>query len=136
MLVVLSHNNILHLDDFFDIHNQWPNFTMTFLRQEYNAQFRKPLSVEDIRLSLKCLFPTEARINLALPLCALPESEGLDRIAVGRLECGPWSSLVVNSNGQVRQCYSCRKSFQKQSIYVDLRYRWQQKIFQICLKYA
>ncbi|MBR5079795.1 MAG: radical SAM protein, partial [Victivallales bacterium] len=49
ILVVLCHNNILHLDDFISINKQYSKFFMTFLRQESNVIHRTPLTNDDLR---------------------------------------------------------------------------------------
>ena len=119
ILVVLTQDNILHLKDFIDIHSQFPNFTMTFLRQESNSTFRTPLTRTDIEAALTSLIEVNAKIELAIPFCSVARRFHLENHAIGRIGCGPWSSLVVNADGNVRQCYSRRRIHPKRETYLN-----------------
>lgn len=119
ILVVLTCDNILHLNEFHDIRRQFPNFTMTFLRQESNSVFRTPLTKADMEKALQFLIVEDARLELAIPFCCVDPKLHIEKYAVGRIGCGPWSSLVVNADGDIRQCYSIQHAYPKDETFFN-----------------
>lgn len=110
LLVVLTRNNISHISYFLEISEKY-GATCSFLRQESNATERTPLAEKDIEDIVSLLEYNHSQIGLAIPFCACSEPERLAAVADGRIGCGPYSSLVVNKNGQIHPCYSRRKLY-------------------------
>ena len=107
LLIVLTKENISHISDFIGIAKKY-NATCTFLRQESNATEKHPLTSEDIERMVSELERHNAQIGLGIPFCACSSPERLASVAGGRIDCGPYSSLVVRNNKKVHHCYSRR----------------------------
>lgn len=110
LLVVLTRSNIPHISDFITVAKKY-NATCSFLRQESNATERLPLAVADVEEMVHQLEQNKTQVGLAIPFCASTTPERLAAVAGGRIDCGPYSSLVISKKGKVHSCYSRRRIY-------------------------
>lgn len=107
LLVVITPENIEKIPEFIVLAEKY-GATCSFLRQESSASNRRPLSRKHIGQLLAILEKTHSQLGLALPFCATGDMDRVATLADGRIFCGPYSSLVVKTDGSVHHCYSRR----------------------------
>ena len=107
LLIVLTPENIPHIRDFVAIANEYGT-TFSFLRQESNVTEKNPLTQKDVETMVSQLEINKASVGLGIPFCAISNHKRLAAVASGRIDCGPYSSLVVRNSKKVHQCYSRR----------------------------
>ena len=107
LLIVLTPENIPHIRDFVAIANEYGT-TFSFLRQESNVTEKNPLTQKDVESMVSQLEIHKASVGLGIPFCAITDHKRLAAVASGRIDCGPYSSLVVRNSKKVHPCYSRR----------------------------
>jgi len=107
---------ISRFDEFKRLLAPLPSFGWLPLRAESGPGGRRPVSREEMRQLIDKVAKSrseerwsELQVFLAAPFCLLSSPSASVVLLNGRRNCGPFSSLVVDSAGRILRCYSRRQ---------------------------